>query len=513
MKKTTTINLAGMVYHIEEDAFKILNQYLADIKRVFSKQEGVEEMVSDIEVRIAELFQERLSKNKEVITSSDVHEVMVIMGSPNQFDENYDGHDEAYVYQDSTQEESSKRLYRDTEEGMLGGISSGLAHYFNIDPVLIRVLWIILVLFGGSGVLVYIIAWIAIPEAKTTAQKLQMKGQSANLDNIRTFTDSVKNEAKTSFKRASKSVKNTFKKKDNALSNVIRSVGRVIGFGLFVGGILGLVFLGLFFIADFNFLFINDELINTDISSLIALFFTSSVLASWLIFTVSIIPVIFLILLGGILLFNQRFKSKALVFSLLIVWFVAFVGLSFIGLRTGFDFKETYKSQQKTLIEGDYNEIQVNILEDDLKITNAIDYDFDRYLSISEHEVKMGYARIEILPAPDSIFFFSIEKRSNGGSLKAAKNNSEEIKFDIEQMANVLNISSRYGFPKESKIRGQKVSVKIYVPLGKRIILNGNLEDYPLKLQTKIRFSNSFLEQSSIWEATQLGMEYKGFNE
>src|SRR5690554_5852613 len=197
MKKTTTINLAGMVYHIEEDAFQILKDYLTDIKRVFSSQEGVEEMVADIESRIAELFQERLNKNKE--------DVISIMGSPNQFDEDYDEaeYEENKSETQFNQKAESKRLYRDTDEGMLAGVSAGLGHYLNIDPVLIRVLWIVLVLVGGSGVLVYIIAWIAIPEAKTTAQKLQMKGQPANLDNIKAFADSVKEEAKTGFKRAS----------------------------------------------------------------------------------------------------------------------------------------------------------------------------------------------------------------------------------------------------------------------------------------------------------------------
>src|SRR5690554_6073893 len=100
MKKTTTINLAGMVYHIEEDAFQILKDYLTDIKRVFSNQEGVEEMVADIEARIAELFQERLNKNKEVVTYADVEEVISIMGSPNQFDEDYDEAENATDHQE-----------------------------------------------------------------------------------------------------------------------------------------------------------------------------------------------------------------------------------------------------------------------------------------------------------------------------------------------------------------------------------------------------------------------------
>ncbi|WP_107039640.1 PspC domain-containing protein [Brumimicrobium mesophilum] len=511
MKKTTTINLAGMVYHIEEDGYQVLKKYISDIKRVFSTQEGVEEMVSDIEVRIAELFQERLNKSKEVITSTDVEEVMAIMGSPNQFDEDYDENNEEHFYQEYSSQESSKRLYRDEDEGMIGGVSAGLAHYFGIDPVLIRVLWIILVLAGGSGVLIYIIGWIAIPGATTTAQKLQMRGQSANIDNIRAFADSVKNEAKTGFKRASNSMKNTFKKKDNAFTNGAKIIGKIFGFVLFVGGILGLIFLGLFFWADFNFIFINDEMFAADARTVIDLFFDETLWATWLIGIVSIIPMIFLIVAGGMLLFNQRPKSKAFILTLLILWFASIVGLAFLGVRTGMDFKENYKSIENTKLNGDYSEVQVNLFEDDLLITNTMDYGFDNFLTISNDEVQLGYAKIEIRTTTDSIFHYSVEKKSHGGTLKLAKEKSEEILFDIEQGGNTLNIPARYGFPKENKFRGQKVNLKIYVPLGKEIILNGNLEDYPLKIQTKTRFSDDLLKQSSIWKATELGMEYKGF--
>jgi phage shock protein PspC (stress-responsive transcriptional regulator) len=517
MKKTTTINLAGMVYHIEEDGYQILKQYVADIQRVFSKQQGVEEMVADIETRIAELFQERLNKSKEVITFLDVEEVIAIMGSPNQFDEDFDPEEEEIPNDKSNQqtqfEEGTKRLYRDTDEGMLGGVSAGLAHYFNIDPVLIRVLWIILVLIGGSGVLIYIIAWIAIPEAKTTAQKLQMRGQSANLDNIKAFTDSVKDEAKTGFKRASKSVKNSLKKSNNAISNTARALGRVFGFGMFLGGILGLVFLVMIFWIDFSFIYFNNEVIVTDLPTLLNLFFVNETLATWLVFVVSAVPLILLIITGGMLLFRQKPKSKGLVLTLLIIWFAAIVALSIVGVRTGLEFKETYKTQEKIHLEGDFSEISVNLFEDDLMITNAMEYDFDQYLSISENEVKLGYVRIELLPAKDSLFYYTVEKKSNGGSLRAAKQKSEEIQFEINQTGNVLNIPSRYSFPDKSKYRGQKVFVKIYVPVGKQIILNGNLEEYPLRVQMKTRFSSDLLKQTSIWEATDSGMEYKGFLE
>lgn len=211
------------------------------------------------------------------------------------------------------------------------------------------------------------------------------------------------------------------------------------------------------------------------------------------------------------LLFKQKPKSKAFVLTLLILWFASIVGLAFLGIRSGMDFKENYKSIEKTMLNGDYSEVQVNLFEDDLLITNAMDYGFDNFLTISNDEVKLGYARIEILTTSDSMFHYTIERKSHGGSLKAAKEKSEGIQFDIQQTGNTLNIPTRYGFPKENKFRGQKVNLKIYVPIGKEIILNGNLEDFPLRIQTKTRFSDDLLKQSSIWKATNLGMEYGGF--
>ena len=517
MKKTITINLAGMVYHIEEDGYEILRKYIADIKRVFAKQEGVEEMVSDIEVRIAELFSERLSINKEVVTHSDVEEVIAIMGSPNQFDEDYDSEDEETssdkTHQESFHEKSTKRLYRDTDEGMLAGVSAGMAHYFNIDPVIIRVLWIVLVIAGGSGILIYIIAWIAIPEAKTTAQKLQMRGQSANLDNIKAFADSVKEEAKTGFKRASQSVKDSMKKSNNVIVDILKVFGKIIGLGMFVGGIIGLVALVMLFWTDTSIIHINNELVLTDVKTAMGLIFTDSLLATWVIFIVAAIPLMFLIVIGEMLTFNRKKKSRAFILTLLIVWFAAIMTFAFLGAKTGLEFKETYKTQEKIQVDGDYSEIYVNLFEDDLMITDAMDYSFDQYLSLSENEIKLGYARIELVPAKDSLFYYSIEKRSNGGTLKTAKGNSEEIKYEIQQEGSALNIPTRYSFSDTSRFRGQKVSVKIYVPIGKQITLNGNLEEYPLRVQMKTRFSNDMLKRTSIWEATSLGMEYKGFLE
>jgi len=451
------------------------------------------------------------SLRRKKMIENDVKEVMTIMGSPHQFDEDYDPEQDSEFYYESAQTQNKRQLFRDTEEGILAGVSAGLGHYFNIDPVIIRVLWIVLVLVGGSGVLVYIIAWIAIPEAKTTAQKLRMYGQSANLDNFKTFAESVTKEAKTGFKRASDSVKNSFKKKDNTFTKIVKAVARVFGFILFFAGIMGVAALVLFFLTDISFFFFQKEFLNTDLNGIVSLFFVNSMLATWLVFAVTIVPVIFMVIAGGMLLFNQKPRSRGLIFTLLIIWFVAIVGLSFMGARTGFDFKETYKIEEKSIIEDSIQRLEINLFKDEVLINNTTDYDFDKSITLKDNWISLGYVRLHIRPTKDTLFYYTLEKRSNGPNLKRAKSNLEAIRYEIDQKDNHLNLPTQFSFPDDQKIRGQAVKVKLYVPEGKQVLLNGNLSDYPMKIKTKSRFSDDMLEQSSVWEATEKGMEYKGF--
>ena len=184
MNKTISINLGGFFFHIDEDAYQKLSRYFDAVKRSLSP-DGRDEIMKDIESRIAELFQERLKNDKQVVGLSEIEEVISIMGQP----EDYKIDDEKSTYQSSSSSTNfyypSKRLYRDKENGMLGGIASGIGHYLNIDALWIRILFIIppWITFGTSLV-IYIILWILIPEAKTTTQKLEMKGEPINISNI-----------------------------------------------------------------------------------------------------------------------------------------------------------------------------------------------------------------------------------------------------------------------------------------------------------------------------------------
>ena len=194
MKKTFNINLGGIVFHIDEDAYDLLDKYLSNLRIHFSKEEGAEEIVHDMELRISELFSERLNEKKQVVTLKDVEEIIAQMGKPEEFSEDTTQDTNEYI----KEEKGPKRLFRDPDNKVIGGVCSGIAAYLGWDVTAVRIIFIALALpfiLNGSlilnGVVIaYIIAWIIIPEANTATEKLSMKGMKVNVENIgKTVTD------------------------------------------------------------------------------------------------------------------------------------------------------------------------------------------------------------------------------------------------------------------------------------------------------------------------------------
>src|SRR6478609_7611941 len=173
MKKTLSINVSGIIFHIEEDGYETLRKYLDSINRYFSSFEDSSEIIADIENRIAEIFLSKLNEGKQVITAEDVSQLMVIMGNVNDFKaaEDPDSHRDEFAGEQprktsqtkSAQASASKKLVRDQSNKILGGVCSGLAHYFGVDPVWPRLIFALLTLGYGGGIIVYIILWIALP--------------------------------------------------------------------------------------------------------------------------------------------------------------------------------------------------------------------------------------------------------------------------------------------------------------------------------------------------------------
>jgi phage shock protein PspC (stress-responsive transcriptional regulator) len=186
MKITVSINLGGYSFNIDEDAYAELKRYLKNLEFHFAGEESASEILSDIETRMAELFRTKLTNYKQVINIDDVNQAISIMGTPEDISDND---------RKSSREKFSSpgyhRMYRDPDHRVIGGVCSGMGAYWDIDPVIVRILFVVTTLAGGIGALVYLILYIVIPEAKTTAQKIEMKGEPVNIHNIK---ESVKNE-------------------------------------------------------------------------------------------------------------------------------------------------------------------------------------------------------------------------------------------------------------------------------------------------------------------------------
>lgn len=197
MKKTLTVNLGGTVFHIDEDAYQLLDKYLSNLREHFKREEGSEEIMDDFELRISELLNARVRLGFEVITIENVEEVIKRMGKPEEIfasDEEPENKEERKtIYPESKETTGKKQLMRDPDNRILGGVAAGIAAYMNWDTTAVRLIMILLLFIPHSTVfitLTYIICWLVMPQAKSATDRLRMRGKSVTVENIgKTVTD------------------------------------------------------------------------------------------------------------------------------------------------------------------------------------------------------------------------------------------------------------------------------------------------------------------------------------
>lgn len=315
MNKTLTVNIAGSVFHIEENAFVKLDIYLKTIKANFPLEER-DEILHDIELRIAELFLEELNFSKEVITLKDVERVIHIMGTPDDYNLQQE-----YDKSDQTNHVRAKKLFRDTQNKVLGGVLSGLGHYFNIDVIWLRIIFVILVLFFGTGVLLYILLWILIPAAKTTSQILEMQGQPIN---VNTIENSVKKNIDNFQQNLAQidldPIKNKAKKATKATGSVIAQTLGIIFIVVSCLGLIPLIIL-LFSALSLNNPEILDILDSQNLAIDIAGFTALSTIL-WAGFFIAALPLVGIFIIGLRLLYSN---IKYVVLTLIIL-FILWIG-------------------------------------------------------------------------------------------------------------------------------------------------------------------------------------------
>jgi phage shock protein PspC (stress-responsive transcriptional regulator) len=353
MKKTLTVNISGIVFHIDEDAYSKLERYLTSIRRHFNKNEGCDEIISGIEGRIAEMFQEKTKDHKQVVTLEDVSEVIRQLGEPEEISgDNTQEKDKQQPYEEPETVKGSKRLYRDPDNKYLGGVCGGMGAFFQIDPTWIRLLFI-LAIFAGFGILLYIILWIVIPKARSTADKLEMRGEKVNLSNIEKSIKEDLQDIKRNLQDLSEDTKDVFKKKkinreqNNALRMILEGIAAFIqAIFRFIGIILGvvLVFFGVVFLialltalffGSLSFIAPFSHLLHP-LSDMLEVVFTTQ----WHVYLASAgillsigIPLILIMLAGLQLVFRFDTSSRVAGFIFLLLWITGIVLLIVAALN------------------------------------------------------------------------------------------------------------------------------------------------------------------------------------
>jgi len=489
MNKTISINIAGFFFNIEEKGYEMLHSYFESIKVNFLNAEERDEIMHDIEARVAELFQAELSASKEVLTLADVEKIISIMGEPNDYRTD-DETDSSYQQESSnaSEETLNKRLFRDKDNATIGGVCSGLAAYFNLDPVLFKLFFVLLFILGGSGIFIYIIMLFIIPEAKTTAEKLQMRGEKVNIDSIKKqfhdFKDDIKsraNETKVRYK-----VKNAVDKGLHASHGFARAISKIIGFGLVLGGFfIGFLVVSIL-IGETGFFPLWGERSSESLTNLMDVLYQTQFQSSITFFSILLvlfIPIIGAIYSGFKLLFEIKSNFKTMGIAVSIIWFLSIGICTITGVQLGMEFREESEVREEIAINSNPDVLNIEI-NDDKIFSNHVNYDspfrYSQLVQIDDESIFLGTPSLNIIEnESDSIFEIEIVKISRGLSQREAIYKAENIEYKIDVQGNNVNLSPILSIDIADKMRGQEVLVIVKVPAGKSVHFGENIRRMP----------------------------------
>ena len=487
MNKTVNINIGGLFFHIDEDAYQKLTRYFEAIKRSLSNSSGQDEIMKDIEMRVAELLTEKQKSDKHVINTKDVDEVIVVMGQPEDYriDEDTDDKPKEPFYPYT----KSRKLYRDKDRGTIAGVCTGLGHYFGIDAVWVKILFLILA-FTSFGIIAYFVLWIAMPKAVTTSEKLEMTGEPVTISNIekkvREEFDSVSNKLKNvDYDKMGNEVKNGAERVAGGIGDVLMSIFKV--FAKILGTIIvvfsSLALLGIC-VASIILIFSSsmpDNYILNHINTPIGL--ETPIWVQGILFLLAAgIPMFFFLILGlKLLVTNLKSIGNIAKYSLLAIWIIAVGILISLGIneatQIAFDGKEVKKEV-------------INIAPTDtlqIKFKNNDFYSKDKYdkidfrLTLDENNKEIIYSNnvtIEIMPTEEALPYIQIEKLTVGKSAEDARNRAEKIRYSYKIEGNQLILDNYLLTDAVNKFRGQRVALFLYLPKGTLFKADENVQDY-----------------------------------
>lgn len=476
MNKTINIHLAQTLYSLDEKAYIILKKYLDDLAILFANTEGGKDILDDIEARISELFTEMKKDSQYVFSVEDVEKVIATLGRPEELI------DEEEPQKEKRKDTTRKNLFRDPDDRFIGGVAGGLSHYLGLESVWIRLILLILFFSSVGGVvLVYILLWILIPEAKTTADKLKMKGEPVNVSNIKRKIKEELNQVGETVKDIDyDSIGAQIKKKSRNFSDFLLSCIRVVGniLVLFIGILFlllaSLVLLGLLIgsiVGGFvSTLYLPHELVHfwmfTDIPMAL-IGFVALLLVG--------IPFVFLFVLGLHLLSkNTQIMGRTTRLVLLAVWVFALISIVVFGLYESKSFAVTAKkvsTHKSDTVSRDTLRLTLN---DERSYSDRITI-FD-HITIIQDETGENLRldedlRLFIEQSPEDAVILKVEKVAKGWNQKNALATAELINYSFDFYDDRLMLDNFWTATAKQKNKPQNVRLTLQIPNGKYLSL------------------------------------------
>jgi phage shock protein PspC (stress-responsive transcriptional regulator) len=485
MNQTVTVNISGIVFHIEVDAYEELGNYLNKIRSYFKNSEECEEIMTDIEARIAELFNEKVNSDNQVINSSIVEEVVTIMGKPEQYiDEDEESTQQQESFSSNRTYNTAKKLFRDPDQRIVGGVASGISNYFGIDSIWLR-LFFVIALFVGFGFLLYIIFWIVMPVAKTASDKLQMKGDPVNIDNIsKTFkdeADKVSENLKKNGQQYGKKAESAFEAFFNFLMQIFKGIFKVLGkvFGvifLIVGTIWLVGLVGMLIGSETIISITSDGVFSFEPSEFLNLIFVSEnqyhLAIMGTILAVGI-PIILLIYAGIKLLFKIK-SHYSVALGLFIFWIIGVGICGMVGIRIATELTHDETISNVEVIDNAIDDFYITASTEENPGNGILEEKYS-IISLDEDSIYQNYIEFDVLKSNTDSMELKIVRSSNGKSIKDATNNAKMISYNYNVVDSSIFLDNYLSTVKENKIRGQQVRVKLYLPVGKSIYLDKSL--------------------------------------
>jgi phage shock protein PspC (stress-responsive transcriptional regulator) len=472
MNKIISANINGFIFQIDELAYENLKTYLNAIRQKVSN----EEVVADIENRIAELFDYKLRNGRQAIFQDDVQDIIQQIGNPNQFgsEESTDGEpaaENATTGTSGSRRRGYRRLYRNDDDKVIGGVCSGIAAYFDIDPLIPRIIFAISFFFFGSGLLLYLFLMIVLPKALTPSEKLEMRGEPVDYKNI---TKTLEKDFRETYERFRPEMRSGFSRVGGAAMKIGTVLLMILLVSIFIPGCFGiLTSIG---VASWSLPVLSSYIFISHTEGII-------ILIGFILFF--LVPIVGIGYKLARMVFKTRPMNRILTVFLSILWIIGFCLLAYSTFNIGKQFSSWHKitttdtisaeNITKTLViranhSHNHSEFIVKREHGDDYVNFQSSQDMKEFLDekISEN------IDLRVLKGINAKPVIKVTKRSAGYNRSDASANAQNINYTYTVRDSVIYLDDFFSLGSEQLWRNQKVVVTIEVPEGYRLFIDNS---------------------------------------